>query len=896
MAGNIKGITIEIGGDVTKLDKALTSVNKTSKNLQTELKQVEKLLKLDPKNTELLAQKQEILKQSISETSKKLDVLKEAEKQVQTQFERGEVSEEQYRALQREIVTAESNLKSLEAEARKSNTTLAEVGTSVGKIGDAATNAGKQMMKVSAGIVAIGGAGIAAAVELDEGYDTIIQKTGATGEKLEGLQKSADNIFSNMPVEMSNVGTAIGDVSTRFDISGQALEDLSTKFLKFAEVNNTEVGTSISLVARAMGDAGIPTEQAGELMDTLTVASQKSGITIDKLTENLTKYGAPMRALGFDTKSSIAIFSSWEKAGVNTEIAFSGMKKAISNWSAEGKDAREEFGKTLEEIAACPDIASATTKSIEIFGAKAGPDLADAIQGGRFEYEDFLKLLEGSSGTIENSFDAMQDPWDKAKVSLNNVKLAGAELGTTILTMLQPTIDSTVAKIKEFTTWFKNLSDEQKQNIVKVMALVAAIGPALLIFGKMATGVSKVIGVVSNLSSGIGAASKVLTALTGPVGIVIAIIAALAAGIFYLYNTNEEFRTNCNKVFAEVKEAFVQMWTAIQPAIESLKAAFKSLMTALQPVFNFIIQYIAMIVTAVLTTVGPIIAAITDAVNFVSNIINALVALLSGDFEGFKTYLFAALQNVISFVTNILTAIINYVVSIFSSLGIDIKAVFASIWAAIVQTFQNIGQWFGARIADIKLVFSTVAAWFGTVFNEAWENIKRAFANVSTFFADLWARIVACFVNVGVTIGTAVGDAFKTAINGVLSTIEGIVNNFIGMINGVINVINEIPGVNLGKIGQLSIPKLAKGGVLKNGQAIMAEAGPELISMVNGQAVVTPLTRNAKNTSLENAGGGTTGGFNQYIYNTSPKALSPAETARQTRIATQQIVLKLRRV
>ena len=111
MAGSksIKGITIEIGGNTTKLSKALSDASGESVNLQKELKAVNKLLELDPANTELLAQKQQILKESIQETANKLDVLKEAEKQVQAQFEKGEVSEQQYRELQREIITTESN-------------------------------------------------------------------------------------------------------------------------------------------------------------------------------------------------------------------------------------------------------------------------------------------------------------------------------------------------------------------------------------------------------------------------------------------------------------------------------------------------------------------------------------------------------------------------------------------------------------------------------------------------------------------------------------------------------------------------------------------------------------------------------------------------------------------
>ena len=124
----IKGITIEIGGDTTNLDKALSGVNKQARDIQKELKEVEKALKLDPKNTELLAQKQTLLKEAVSATSEKLDVLKKAEEQVQQQFERGEVSEEQYRALQREVIKTEAELKNLKEAAESGNSALEKVG------------------------------------------------------------------------------------------------------------------------------------------------------------------------------------------------------------------------------------------------------------------------------------------------------------------------------------------------------------------------------------------------------------------------------------------------------------------------------------------------------------------------------------------------------------------------------------------------------------------------------------------------------------------------------------------------------------------------------------------------------------------------------------------------
>ena len=142
---------------------------------------VEKGLKLDPKNTELLAQKQTLLKEAVAATSEKLDVLKSAEAQVQKQFENGEVSEEQYRALQREIVKTEADLKNLKTAAEDSNSTLEKVGEIAGKIGEKSEALGKKLLPVTGAIAGIGTASIAAFNELDAGYDTIITKTGASG-------------------------------------------------------------------------------------------------------------------------------------------------------------------------------------------------------------------------------------------------------------------------------------------------------------------------------------------------------------------------------------------------------------------------------------------------------------------------------------------------------------------------------------------------------------------------------------------------------------------------------------------------------------------------------------------------------------------------------------------
>ena len=285
--------------------------------------------------------------------------------------------------------------------------------------------------------------------EFDEGYDNIIRATGATGDNAKDLEASYKNVAKTVKGDFGNIGSTVGEVNTRFGYTGKQLEETTVAFMKFADITGTDSVQAVKLVSRAMGDAGIKSEDYGKVLDELATAAQASGISVDRLTDNLTKYGAPMRALGFDTQESIAIFSSWEKAGVNTETAFSGMKKAISNWSKEGKNAKKEFKKTLDEIEKAPDIATATTKAIEAFGTKAGPDLADAIKGGRFAYSDFLDIVKNSGGTVENTYEQTQNGFDKINLATQSLKADVGEAFKNMIDEYAPEIEKAVEKIKE---------------------------------------------------------------------------------------------------------------------------------------------------------------------------------------------------------------------------------------------------------------------------------------------------------------------------------------------------------------------------------------------------------------------------------------------------------------
>lgn len=197
MAGNIKGITIEIGGNTVGLNKALGEVNKETNKLKRELNDVEKLLKLDPTNTELLTQKQKLLGDSIGKTKDKLESLKLAQEQAQKQLASGEIGEEQYRKLQREITKTEQDLKKLEEQAKNTGNKMGQIADKVGKFGEATGNLGKKLLPISGTATAVAGGiltlGVNAGKTADD-INTLSKQTGLTTEQIQKFKYASDII------------------------------------------------------------------------------------------------------------------------------------------------------------------------------------------------------------------------------------------------------------------------------------------------------------------------------------------------------------------------------------------------------------------------------------------------------------------------------------------------------------------------------------------------------------------------------------------------------------------------------------------------------------------------------------------------------------------------------
>ena len=468
MADRIKGITVEIGGDTTGLSKALSGVNKEIKSTQSQLKDVNKLLKLDPTNTTLLEQKQKLLQQAVSETKEKLTQLKSVQDQMDAGLKNGTVTQQQYDAWQREIIETENELKNLEQQCKNTDTlitaTLRATGSKLQEVGGKISDVGTSLSThVTAPIVAIGAASIAAFNEVDAGLDIVAQKTGATGDELEDMCQIVKDLATEIPTDFETAGAAVGEVNTRFGLTGQALDDLSAKFIKFAQLNDTDVSTSIDNVSSVMNAFGMDASEADNLLDALNATGQATGIDMDTLANALSSNAAQLKEMGLTAQQAAGFMGMVEMSGLDTSAAMMGLKTAMKNATADGKTLDQVLAEFSTTMQGSGSDAEKLQAAYDLFGSKAGASIYNAVQTGKLNLSDFSGFLGDFEGSVENTFNETLDPIDQFQMTMNSLKETGAEVGNSLMSVLAPVLKELSDKLKSLVEWWNNLGEPMQQ-------------------------------------------------------------------------------------------------------------------------------------------------------------------------------------------------------------------------------------------------------------------------------------------------------------------------------------------------------------------------------------------------------------------------------------------------
>lgn len=567
MAVNI-GPKIGIDGE-KEYRKSINDIIQQQKTLKAEMSAVSSSWDKNTSNMKKAAQTGENLSKQVETQEKRVaelnKMLEESSKKYGENDSRTLKWKEAVASATAELNNMKQQLSDLPNMVQAFGQDMQAAGDKVSGIGDKITGIGKGLSThVTAPLAAVGGLSVAAFNEVDEGMDTIIAKTGATGDALEGMQTVFENIATSIPTDFATAGEAVGEVATRFQLTGQELEDLTSYFIKFADVNKTDVTQSIDSTQKALSAFGLDATSATGLLDTLNTVGQNTGASMDSLLNGLIQNGTAFQEMGLSIEQAAVFMGQMETSGANSETVMQGLRKALKDATAEGIPLDQALSDLQNTILNGTDSVDGLTAAYDLFG-KSGDQIYAAVKNGTLSFTDLATAAVDSGGSVEDAFNAMLDPTDQAAMTMNESKLAGAELGSTLLSVAVPAITKLTDIVKDAKKWWDSLDGSTKENIVRFGLLVAAIGPVVAAVGTVISTVGSVISIGGTLVSGIG---TVIAVLGGP--LTAAIGAAVAAGVL-IYKNWDTIKTGAIALYNTIKEKFEAIKTSITQTFESVK-------------------------------------------------------------------------------------------------------------------------------------------------------------------------------------------------------------------------------------------------------------------------------------------------------------------------------------
>lgn len=556
MNGRISGINIEIGADTRPLAKALTEVNKKTSATQRELKQVEKALKLDPGNVELIAQKQQLLSNEIASTTTKLGALKQAQSEVNRKFQEGSINEEEYRSFQRELISTESSLNRLRGSLSELNGATVETGNRFSRLSDAMnatgdrldslgskmTNAGKNMsVAVSVPILAAGTAMMKAASEFDSASANIQSSLGVTEDEALKLQKTAKGVWKEgFGENLDEVSEALVKVKQNMKsvADGDELKKVTTDTILLAKTFDGDLNEVTRAGNNLMTNFGLTSEKAYDMM----AKGAQNGLNFsNELFDNLAEYAPLWAAMGYSAEEMFGILQRGSEQGVyNLDYLNDIMKEfqiRIKDNSKSTSDAMEGMSQTTLDLweaqyqgkATVADVAQSVVKDLKAMENQVDAnEIAVALFGTKFEDLEAkavyamlgsTEAMQGFEGSMNGIAEAQEEAFgQRVQSNLRKLKSAVLPFGNTMLDLAEEYLPKVTSAIENMTEKFEDMSPEAKKTALAVGGMVAVLPPVIMGLGLLTSGVGKTMKALSGTRTAMAGAGGAVALLSNPIG------------------------------------------------------------------------------------------------------------------------------------------------------------------------------------------------------------------------------------------------------------------------------------------------------------------------------------------------------------------------------------------
>lgn len=810
MAGNrIKGITVEIGGDTTKLQTALKGVNTEIRNTQSQLKDVEKLLKLDPGNTELIAQKHRLLAQAVSETREKLETLKTAQQQADEALRNGTISQDQYDALQREIIETEQRLRSLEEQANQSATALQKIGATGEKlqtVGNKISSVGQKLLPVTGVVTGLGTAAVKTAADFDSAMSRVAAVSGATGSDFDKLRDKA----REMGAKTKFSATEAADAMNYMAMAGWKTEDMLSGIegvMYLAAASGEDLATTSDIVTDALTAFGLTAGDSGHFADVLAAASSNANTNVSMMGETF-KYCAPVAgALGFSVEDTAEAIGLMGNAGIKASQAGTSMRSIMTNLTGDVKLS----GAAIGDVTIATTNADGSMRSLSAiladcrvaFGGMTEAEKANNAEAlvGKNAMSGFLALMNAApediakvSGAVNNCKDAAKNMADTMQDNLEGqltiLKSQLQELAISFGDLLMPAVRSIVSGLQGMVDVLNAMPDGVKRVIMIAALLAAALGPVLIIIGKTLSAIGTIMTWAPKLAGAISAVKGAFAALSAtmmanPIAIVIAAIAALVAAFIYLWNTNEEFRQFWIRLWNEIKEVAVQVWTAVSQFLVSawngirntavavwngIRDFFSGLWAGIKTLFTTVVTAISTFLVGAWNGIRSTVMAVWNAISaFLGSVWNGIRSVITNVVNGIRTFLQTSWNGIRTIITTVMNAIRTVISTVWSGIRTIISTVLNGIRGTVNSVWNGIRNTISSVVNGIK---NTVSG----AFNAMWSGIRSTISGIYNTIRDGLGNAVNYITGLASAGWRWGADIINGIVNGIRSCIGAVAN------------------------------------------------------------------------------------------------------------------------